>query len=243
MQYINYRAPSAQRRCPVYVIFISSMKKLLFLLAILISSCTRAQTDSSATPTLPMTDITEQTDYGHQTERTIDIIVVHSNYYVGRDSFSTKGCIDQFRAYDVAPHYLIERDGHILKMVDEKDIAWHAGKSQLPGTERTYLNNTSIGIELINTMSQGPTQEQTESLLLLVNDIRSRRNIKYLMRHSDIAPDRKTDPWCFDWTSFCKRVRETSGEIITVEEETEEEMTEEEGEGLADESEEQKAGS
>ncbi len=201
------------------------MKKILFVLSVLISSCSKAQIENDSN-TLAVTDITAETDYGHQTERTIDIIVIHSNYFVGKDSLSTQGCIAQFRKYDVAPHYLIERNGNIIKMVDEKHIAWHAGKSLLPGTERTFLNATSIGIEIINTTYLPPSEEQYESLLRLVNDIRSRRNIKYLMRHSDIAPDRKTDPWCFDWNTFCQRVRDTSGDIIAVEDPVEEVMEE-----------------
>jgi len=40
----------------------------------------------------------------------------------------------------------------------------------------------------------------------LVKDIKSRYNIKYVLRHSDIAPDRKTDPWNMNWADFLKRI-------------------------------------
>ena len=48
----------------------------------------------------------------------------------------------------VSCHYLISRDGHLIKMVDDNKIAWHAGKSKW----KTYknLNFFSIGIELSN---------------------------------------------------------------------------------------------
>ena len=32
--------------------------------------------------------------------------------------------------YKVSCHFLIDRDGQIIKMVDENKIAWHAGKSK-----------------------------------------------------------------------------------------------------------------
>lgn len=167
----------------------------------------------AAQSALKVTDITSHIDFGHLEKRRIHTIVVHSNYYVGDDMYSTQGCIEQFRQYDVAPHYMIERNGNVLKMVDEEKTAFHAGESCLPGTKTVSLNQYSIGIELINHETEPPTPEQIDALVALVADIRSRHDIKYLMRHSDIAPGRKTDPWCMDWDDFCKRVVETSGPI------------------------------
>lgn len=173
-----------------------------------------AEFAADTTTVYPVRDITRTINFGHKSERMKpDIIVVHSNYFVGDDPYDTKGCIGQFRQYKVAAHYFIERDGTILKLVDENLIAYHAGRSQLPGTQRTSLNNCSIGIEINNTDTSGPAPEQYAALLQLVNDIRTRHNIRYLMRHSDVAPGRKTDPWCFDWTTFCQRVVETSGPL------------------------------
>lgn len=164
--------------------------------------------------TLALIDITHEVDYGHLEKRDVHTIIVHSNYYVGDDPYSIEGCLKQFRQYDVAPHYLIARDGQILKMVDEEKTAFHAGKSQLPGTEMVSLNQYSIGIELINTQKEPPTAAQVESLVKLVCDIRSRRPIRYLMRHSDVSPRRKTDPWCMDWKAFCQQIVNLSGDII-----------------------------
>jgi len=48
----------------------------------------------------------------------------------------------------VSCHYLIDRKGQILKMAEEKNITWHAGKSRWKNF--INLNNNSIGIELIN---------------------------------------------------------------------------------------------
>lgn len=50
---------------------------------------------------------------------------------------------------DVSSHYLIgEAPATIYRLVDENRRAWHAGDSQWQG--RTWLNGTSIGIELVN---------------------------------------------------------------------------------------------
>jgi N-acetyl-anhydromuramyl-L-alanine amidase AmpD len=93
----------------------------------------------------------------------------------------------------------------VYQLVDEKDNSYHAGKSSLPdGT--TNVNSCSIGIELMTSYTESPTEEQNKALLNLINSIKKRYSIKYVLRHSDIAPVRKTDPWNFDWEAFKKRL-------------------------------------
>lgn len=140
--------------------------------------------------------------------RNIDIIIIHSSYYVGADTFSVKGIIKQFQRYGVSAHYLLGRGGEIYRLVDENDISYHAGESRLPANkERQHLNDNSIGIEVMSTESIAPTAQQYATLTKLVNNIRARHTIKYIYRHSDIAPGRKTDPWSFDWTAFLERLK------------------------------------
>lgn len=141
------------------------------------------------------------------TTRIIDIIVIHSSYYADVDSFYIRGILDEYEAYGVSAHYLIGRDGTIYRLVPENDISFHAGKSMLPADpSRTALNANSIGIEVVNTETNGPTVKQYDALVRLVNNIRARRDIRYIYRHSDIAPGRKTDPWQFDWQNFLERL-------------------------------------
>lgn len=160
-------------------------------------------------------DISEQVNFGyrkaHRAANDIDIIVIHSCHSVETDSFNTEECINQFRRYHVSPHYLISRDGTVIKMVNESDIALHAGRSRLPGTSRTMLNNSSIGIEIINTKYSEPTYMQYRALYKLVSDICKRHPIRYVVRHSDIAPVRKDDPWCFDWQRFQDQLHDAIG--------------------------------
>ncbi len=57
----------------------------------------------------------------------------------------------------VSTHYIIGIDGTVIQMVPESKRAWHAGKSSWQGQDR--LNNSSIGIELINPGFSTPGKE------------------------------------------------------------------------------------
>ena len=155
-------------------------------------------------------NISKDIKFGHRdgkrTTDSIDVIIIHSNYYVGKNPFSTKGCIEQFKKYDVASHYLITKEGDIIQLVDENNVAWHAGVSRIPNTNRNNINTCSIGIEIINTKTTGPSIKQYAALILLTKDICSRYNIQYILGHKDIAPNRKDDPWLFDWDMFYKEI-------------------------------------
>jgi len=112
---------------------------------------------------------------------------------------------------EVSSHFLIDRaPAKIYRLVDENRRAWHAGESEWQG--RTWLNSSSIGIELVN-----PGYEQTadgrrlwypypepqiDALILLLKDIMQRHGLKpgAIIGHSDIAAQRKVDPGpLFPW--------------------------------------------
>lgn len=136
--------------------------------------------------------------------RNIDVIIIHSSYNsLGGDEYDINLILKEYSRYKVGAHYLIGRDGTIYRLVAEKNIAYHAGRSMLPDGRRS-VNRCSIGIELMISKKDTPTEAQIKSLTALVKDIESRYRIKYLLRHSDIAPGRKTDPWNMDWDSFLK---------------------------------------
>ena len=106
---------------------------------------TQHSTSDNQHPTLNIKDITSQVTWGYRqenrTKNDIDIIVVHSNYHVVNQAkqqfdFDVDGCIKQFKDGGTSAHYMITRDGTILKMVDEKNVAYHAGKSALPYDSR-----------------------------------------------------------------------------------------------------------
>ena len=146
--------------------------------------------------------------------RTIDAVIVHSVYNASEgDKYDVDLIIKEFAHYGVSSHYIIGRDGTIYRLVDEKNISFQAGKSRLPDG-RTNVNSCSIGIELITTKDSldAPTEFQLKSLAALVKDIQSRYKINYVLRHSDIAPGRKTDPWNMNWEVFLKTIEDKKSE-------------------------------
>jgi N-acetylmuramoyl-L-alanine amidase len=107
-------------------------------------------------------------------------------------------------AAEVSAHYMIDEDGTVIRLVDEKNRAWHAGRSSWRGI--TDINSASIGIELVNPgheFGYRPFPEaQMQALLPLVADIVKRHDIPRanVVGHSDIAPARKEDPGeLFPW--------------------------------------------
>jgi len=138
--------------------------------------------------------------------RDINTIIVHSVFNAsGGDIYDIDLIINQFARYHVSSHYVIGREGTIYQLVKEKNVSFHAGQSSLPDGHQG-VNLCSIGIELIDSIGTSPTEEQIRSLTLLVKDIQRRYAIKYVLRHSDIAPGRKTDPWNMDWEDFMSRI-------------------------------------
>ncbi|MDA9091816.1 N-acetylmuramoyl-L-alanine amidase [Pelagibacteraceae bacterium] len=110
----------------------------------------------------------------------------------------------------VSAHYIINRKGHLLKMVEENRVAWHAGKSRWK--HFINLNNRSIGIELVN---KGHTfgyenfsKKQIDKLIQLCKFLIKKYKIKQknILGHSDIAPLRKIDPGeKFPWKLLSKK--------------------------------------
>ena len=181
---------------------------------LLAASLTSAVFDAAAQDAAP--DAVQITDrlvgWGHETPetpetpRTIDTIILHSTYYAsGDDPYVIDGVLEQFETYGVSSHYLIDRAGTVIRLVKDADVAYHAGKGAMPDG-RTGINRFSIGIEINNTKTVGPNEAQYAALVKLVGHLRSTYSITAILGHSDIAPERKTDPWLFDWDAFRSRL-------------------------------------
>ena len=80
----------------------------------------------------------------------------------------------------VSCHYLISRNGSVIQMVNEKNIAWHAGKSRWKNY--VNLNKNSLGIELVNKGHefgyQSFTNQQIQSLISLCKILKRKFAIK-----------------------------------------------------------------
>ena len=103
----------------------------------------------------------------------------------------------------VSSHFLITRTGELIQLVSTKDRAWHAGASSFMGRER--CNDFSIGVELEGDGNTPFEEIQYASLAKLVHELRITYPNLQFAGHSDIAPERKTDPGkYFDWEKFQK---------------------------------------
>lgn len=147
----------------------------------------------------------------------IDTIIIHSCYAPqAEDPFSLQESINLFCIHEVAPHYIIERNGGITQTVGEKARAYHAGVSKLPFPDdaRENVNDFSIGIELIGNECTLFEEAQYNALLDLIESIRLRHPIKIILGHEHIAPERKKDPGrLFDWAKIKSPLSSTTPSI------------------------------
>ena len=178
---------------PFYCLRVPMFKKLFFpaLLLFALTACTSG-------PRL---------DTGHASvnfDNRVQFVVVHYT------SANLERSLSLLTHGAVSSHYLIgDTPPTIYKLVDESARAWHAGESQWEG--RTWLNSSSIGIEIVNPgFSDTPTgrvwypytEGQVQALIVLLKDIVKRNHIdpRHIIGHSDIAPLRKLDPGpLFPW--------------------------------------------
>lgn len=102
---------------------------------------------------------------------------------------------------EVSSHLFIRRNGEIIQFVSFNKRAWHAGKSIFE--EQENCNNFSIGIEMEGCDTDNFTDIQYQQLAEVTLIIQKNYAINNIKGHSDIAPDRKTDPGpCFDWQYY-----------------------------------------
>ena len=104
----------------------------------------------------------------------------------------------------VSSHLYIKRDGTLIQFVPLYMRAWHAGDSCWEG--RSRCNDYSIGIEMEGSDFQAFEDAQYETLAEVTRDIMQQYpeiTADRIVGHSDIAPDRKTDPGdFFDWKRY-----------------------------------------
>lgn len=112
----------------------------------------------------------------------------------------------------VSSHYLVNNtgDNEIYQLVDENKRSYHAGVSAWRNDKN--LNDTSIGIEIVNTgytsdaagkkIFAAFSDDQIRKVAALAKDIVTRYQIPAtnVLAHADIAPTRKQDPGpMFPW--------------------------------------------
>lgn len=134
-------------------------------------------------------------------KRPPDMVVLH---YTGMRT--GEAALERLRdpAAEVSAHYLVEEDGRVFRLVAEERRAWHAGRSFWRG--ETDINSASIGVEIVNPghdHGYRPFPDiQIDAVIGLLDGVRERWTIddRMIVGHSDVAPDRKSDPGeLFPW--------------------------------------------
>lgn len=121
---------------------------------------------------------------------------------------------EQLRDVRVSAHFLIRRDGCLVQFVSTDQRAWHAGVSQFMGRER--CNDFSIGIELEGSDFVPFEPAQYDTLVKLTSVLLQQYPLKHIVGHSDIAPDRKTDPGpFFDWSKYNNLLRQQFPQLLS----------------------------
>ena len=139
-------------------------------------------------------------------KKNIRFIIIH---YTGmQNELSALNRLCDIKA-KVSAHYFIKKNGSVLNLVPPIYEAWHAGKSSWKDLKS--LNKYSIGIEIQNSGHDNKyekfSQKQIISTKKLLKYLISKYkvNLKNILGHSDIAPDRKKDPGeKFPWKDLAK---------------------------------------
>ena len=139
-------------------------------------------------------------------KRLIKYIIVHYTGMQSERESIQRLCSSESK---VSSHYIINKKGNILRLVEDKNIAWHAGKSSW-GMEKN-LNKNSIGIELVNKGHEfgyeNFSKKQIFKLIKLCQILIKKYRIKnkHILGHSDVAYLRKDDPGeKFPWEFLAK---------------------------------------
>ena len=127
-----------------------------------------------------------------RSKQNIKFIILH---YTGmkKESSAIKKLCDE--KSNVSAHYFIKKNGNILNLVPDLYEAWHAGISSWKSFKS--LNKYSIGIEIQNSghdhFNENYKVAQIHSLRKLMKKLINeyRINLKNILGHSDISPDRK----------------------------------------------------
>lgn len=131
-----------------------------------------------------------------------ELVVLHYTQMPDAQSALERLCSPEAQ---VSAHYLIGAAGRVWQMVPEAARAWHAGAGSWRG--QGDVNSRSIGIELDNDGASPFTAAQMLALETLLPGIIERWSIlpEGVIAHSDMAPERKSDPGPrFDWRRLAR---------------------------------------
>ena len=117
------------------------------------------------------------------------------SFFTNKLNFDAHESFKDLEDLKVSSHLFIRRSGEVIQFVPFNKKAWHAGESRYKGREN--FNEFSIGIELEGSVNDSYTDNQYDRLKIVIQELKDLYpSIKdsNILRHSDIAPDRKNDP-------------------------------------------------
>lgn len=157
-------------------------------------------------------------NYHVDLKRRVRLLVVHATETPGIESPLKWLCSTESKA---SAHWLIGRDGRLVRLVAPEHVAWHAGVSKWKGLERfshstgkPSVNHCSMGYELVNLcdgkMPYPPAQLAALAYLLAQDCKKYGLGIDDVVGHEDISPvmlpwrsDPKVDPGIlFPWSEL-----------------------------------------
>jgi N-acetyl-anhydromuramyl-L-alanine amidase AmpD len=126
----------------------------------------------------------------------IQNIILHST------DGTEKSDLNQLTTGGVSAHYYVTRDGRIYNLVNDSDSAFHAGQTI---DNARFGNAATLGIEQehIDGKEDWP-DVQVQATAKLVSNLQKKYGLNNdnILRHSDIAPERKVDPVDYPWHNF-----------------------------------------
>lgn len=182
--------------------FLNNILRFCGICALLLLGACTAVPRQNGLPQYTSLPLTERSSVNFGPRRPNYVILHHTSDNTAEESLRT--LTDPVR--QVSSHYLIGRDGILYYLVDELARAWHAGEAYWGGL--SDLNSASIGIELDNNGFEPFAEPMIQTLLLLLDDLKTRYSIPTanFLGHGDIIPGRKVDPSrFFPWKRLAER--------------------------------------
>ena len=143
---------------------------------------------------------------GKRSKKNIKFIILHYTGMNNQLSAINRLCNIKSK---VSAHYFIKKNGFVLNLVPPLYEAWHAGKSSWKNFKS--LNRYSIGVEIQNSGHNNKYENFSRKQIISTKKLleylikKYNVNLKNVLGHSDISPDRKKDPGeKFPWKELAK---------------------------------------
>jgi N-acetylmuramoyl-L-alanine amidase len=157
-----------------------------------------------STPPLDISDLPADAAHKGGTRAGYRFIIIHST-----GGTNSRNWLTRTSTPPVSIHRLITKQGEIIKIVPDHEVAWHCGPAivgPIPGGNFT-LNNFSLGIELenLNTGRDPYPLSQVSAVAAQVLEWWGLYGAIPVLAHAWVDK-RKHDPAGFPWNAFYERL-------------------------------------